>query len=487
MVLSPHANSAPHIVIIGGGITGLSAAYHLTQRAAADGELLECTLIERDMQPGGKIRTERIEADGAFLVEGGPDSFVGQKPWAIDLARELGIDDQLIDANPVKRSTYLLWRGKPQPLPEGMMMVVPTRMAPFALSPLLSPLGKLRMALDLIIPPRRDSADESLASFIRRRLGREALERLAEPLMAGIHSADAERQSLLATFPRFHDLEQRHGSLIRGMLAARRARRPAADSSRFAASPFVTFRTGMGSLVDALVVQTPARMLFGAGVAALTYDSTAARAYRLRLDDGRQIDADAVIVATPPAAAAKLLAPTWPDPAQGLAAIRSVSTATISLAFRRSDVRRPLDGYGMVIPRGEGRAINAITMTSTKFAGRAPEDATLIRVFAGGSRNPAAFEHDDERLLALAHAELRSILGVDAEPLFTRIYRWPQGNPQYDVGHLERIDRLFAACPPGLALAGGAYRGVGIPDCIREGRAAAERALAECRGVTSAD
>ena len=470
------------VVVIGGGIAGLSAAYYLTRQAQEAGLAVGCTLIERDNRPGGKIITEAIDADGTFLVEGGPDSFVGQKPWAIELAQELGLGDQLIDANPVHRSTYLLWRGRAEPLPEGMLMVVPTRITPFLRSPLLSPLGKLRMAFDMLIPARRDGADESLADFIRRRLGREALERLAEPLMAGIHSADAERQSLLATFPRFRDIEQRHGSLIRGMLAAKRAPRPAdGRSSRFAASPFVTFRGGMGSLIEALVAQIKAQIIYGTSVAELRHDPSAAHAYRLRLSDGQWLEADAVILATPPAAAADLLAPGRPDLAAGLRAIRSVSTATISLGFRRSDVGTLLDGYGMVIPRGEGRKINAITMTSTKFAGRAPDTGVLVRLFVGGSRNPATFAYDDQRLQALARAELREILGISAEPLLCRIYRWPHGNPQYDVGHLERMDRLCDALPAGMALIGGAYRGVGIPDCIRQGREAAGQALAFLR------
>ncbi|HWQ14351.1 MAG TPA: protoporphyrinogen oxidase [Roseiflexaceae bacterium] len=492
---------APHIVIIGGGITGLSAAYTLQQAAQAVGAPMRYTLIERAARLGGKILTECISAgSGTFVVEGGPDSFVAQKPWAIELVRELGLGHELMASNQMPRTTYVLHRGRPLPLPEGTMLIVPTKLVPFARSPLFSPLGKLRMALDLLIPPRRDAADETLAAFIRRRLGREALDRLAEPLMAGIHSAECERQSVLATFPRFRELEAQHGGLIRGMLAARRRttdhrptindRRPTAVGeggdgssvvgrhSSFAHAPFVTLRGGVQALVDALVLRLEGAILTGRGVTALAYDPAASRPYRLCLDDGTLLEANAVVLTAPAYAAADLLAPLAPALAAALRTIRYVSTGTITLAYRRADVGSLLDGYGVVIPRAEGRQVNAVTLSSLKFRHRAPEDHLLVRVFVGGSRTPEALALDDTALLALAREELRAILGIDAEPLFARVYRWQDANPQYDVGHLERVAALDALCPEGLYLAGSAYRGVGIPDCVRQGREAGERALA---------
>ena len=482
-----------HVVIVGGGIAGLSAAFYLERAARAAGAPVGYTLVERDDRFGGKIRTDTIaHGAGAFVVEGGPDSFVAQKPWGIQLARDLGLEAQLMGTRPARHSTYVLRQGRPRPMPEGMLLVVPTRALPFALSPLISLGGKLRMALDLLIPPRRDGADETLANFIRRRLGAEALEALAEPLLAGIHSADPERQSILATFPRFRALEAQHGGLIRGMLAARPPttdhrppttdhRPPTTDSSRnaqFASSPFVTLRGGVGELVRALLEQLSGRLIAGRGVAALGYDPAATRPYTVRLDDGETLDADAVIMTAPAFAAAGLVAPFQPELAEALRAIRYVTTGTVTLAYRSADLGRPLDGYGLVIPRGEGRRINALTMTSAKFAGRAPDGYTLVRAFVGGSRTPEVAELDDAALLALVRAELRDILGVDTAPQWSRIYRWPLANPQYDVGHLERVAALEAMLPPGLHLAGSAYRGVGIPDCIYGGRAAAEAALA---------
>ena len=372
------------------------------------------------------------------------------------------------------------------------MLVVPTRILPFVRSPLLSLSGKLRMALDLVIPPRLDGADETLANFIRRRLGAEALETLAEPLLAGIHSADPERQSILATFPRFRALEEQHGGLIRGMLASRP---PTTDhqaqsssvvsrqSSVVSSSPFITLRGGVGELVRTLVEQLGGRMIAGRGVAALGYEPTAARPYHVRLDDGEALEADAVIMTAPAFAGADLVAPFQPALAAALRAIRYVTTGTISLAYRHADVGRPLDGFGLVIPRGEGRRLNALTMTSSKFAARAPKGYALLRAFVGGSRTPDVVELDDAALLALVRAELRDILGIEDAPLWSRIYRWPLANPQYDVGHLERVDALERLLPPGLHLAGSAYRGVGIPDCVRGGQLAAEAAFAQIRGT----
>ncbi|MFQ3684862.1 protoporphyrinogen oxidase, partial [Roseiflexus sp.] len=402
-----------------------------------------------------------------------PDSFMAQKPWAAELAREIGLADELMVASPMRRTTWVLIRGRPQPLPEGMLLIVPTRIAPFAFSPLISPFGKLRMALDLFVPARRDDGDETLAEFIRRRLGSEALDRLAEPILSGIHSAECERQSIMATFPRFRELEKRHGSLIRGMLAARRAAPPSSAHQ----SPFMTLRGGMGSLVERLEQHLTARILTNRQATALTYDATAARPYRLRLDDGATLNADAVILATPSYIAADLVDEAFPALADALRAIRYVSTATISMIYRRSDVGTPLDGYGLVIPRSEQTWINACTLSSVKFRYRAPDEYLLLRCFVGGSRRPELLARADDDLVRLAQSDLRAILGITASPVLTRIYRWHNGNPQYDVGHLESIAALEALAPDGLLLAGAAYRGVGVPDCIKQGREAARRVL----------
>jgi oxygen-dependent protoporphyrinogen oxidase len=489
----------PHVVIVGGGIAGLSAAFYLERAARAAGVAVHYTLVERDERFGGKIQTDTIDGpDGTFLIEGGPDSFVAQKPWGVQLARDLGLEDQLMSANQVRHSTYVLLGGRPHPLPEGMMLIVPTRLIPFLRSPLLSLRGKLRMALDLIIPPRRDDADESLADFVGRRFGGEALDKLGEPLLAGIHSSAPERQSMLATFPRFRAMEQQHGSLIRGMRAAQRKTkderrktkdqlqdggtssmpRPASFASQ---SPFVTLRGGVGELVRALLGRLQGRLIAGRGVTALDYDPAAKQPYRARLDNGELLDADAVILATPAFAAAELVAPIQPDLAADLRQIRYVTTSTITLAYRRADLGGLIDGFGLLIPQSEGRRINALTVTSAKFAGRAPDSHMLLRLFVGGSRTPEVAALGDTALLALLRAELRDILGIDAAPLWGRIYRWPDASPQYDVGHLDRVAALLERLPQGLFLAGSGYSGVGIPDCIRQGQETAAAALAHIR------
>jgi oxygen-dependent protoporphyrinogen oxidase len=348
------------------------------------------------------------------------------------------------------------------------------------------------MALDLFIPARRGLADEALADFIRRRLGAEALDKLAEPLLSGIHNAEAERQSLLATFPSLREVEIRHGSLIRGMVAQRRKandQRPTTNDqdrpplvngplSLVSRSPFVTLQGGVGALIDALAGALEGRQIVGNGVAALDHDPAAPRPYRVRLESGERLDADAVILAAPSFVAAGLVAPFHRALAEGLQEIRYVTSGTVTLAFRGSEVGDPLEGYGLVIPRTERRRINAVTISSSKFARRAPKGAVLLRAFVGGSRNPDVLSLDDAALLGLVRAELRDILGVRAEPLWSRIYRWPRSNPQYDVGHRERVDALDALCPSGLYLAGSAYRGVGIPDCVRQGQQVAARAIA---------
>jgi oxygen-dependent protoporphyrinogen oxidase len=478
-------------VIIGGGISGLSTAFYLQQQARAAAVPLRYTLVERDTRFGGKLVTDTI---GPFVVEGGPDSILAQKPAGVQLVRDLGLEDQLIGTNDLPRKVAFLSRGRPRPMPEGMTLIVPTKLGPFLRSPLLSPLGKLRMLLDLIIPARQGDADETLADFIRRRFGQEALLKLAEPLLAGIHNSESERQSLLATFPRLREIELQHGSLIRGMRVARRTtndeRRTTKDASQSDSSsvlrppssvdrsPFVTLKGGIGALADALVRALDGRLIGGVGVAALDYNPAAVRPYLVQLEDGEILHADAVALTAPSFVAADLVESFMPELAAGLRRIRYVTTGTVSLAYAKSAVGAPLDGYGLVIPRTERRRINAVTISSAKFAHRAPDDAVLLRVFVGGSRNPAVTELEDAPLLELARAELRDILGIRAEPLWSRIYRWPRSNPQYDVGHLAHVDALEALCPAGLYLAGSAYRGVGIPDCTRQGRDTAAKLLA---------
>lgn len=508
------------IVVVGGGISGLATAYYLQGAAADAGVTARCYLIDREPDLGGKIATRR---QNGFVIEGGPDSFLAQKSSALELCRELGLTDHLIGASSLPGGTSILLRGRLVPLPEGINVIVPSRIMPFLRSPLVSWRGKLRMGLDLVIPPRRSTADESVAAFVRRRLGQEALEKIAQPLMAGIHAADPERLSLLATFPRFAELERQHGSLVRAVLRGQHARRssperpaggapePARSSARDgvqsngAATPpsaFLSFRVGMRELIDALVSQlSTVQLIRGRQVVRLACDQrpglvrSEARAvasplvppsdgveatgsYDVQLDDGSRIPADAVVLATPAYVSAALVETFNPALAAELRAIRYVSVATVSLGYRRSEVDHPLRGSGFVVPRSEKRAITACTWSSSKFAGRAPPDHVLLRAFLGGSGNEQILDLDDAALVHTVRTDLRQILGIRAEPVLAGVFRWPRGIPQYDVGHLDRVAALAERCDPGLFLAGSAYHGAGVPDCIATARRTAARALA---------
>lgn len=467
-----------HVIIVGGGISGLSAAWYLQQRARQTGMDIQCTVLEASDRWGGKILTEQVDgiAETPFVVEAGPDSFLTQKPWAIQLARELGLSEQLLGTNDHMRTVYVLHRGKPVALPDGVMLIVPTKFLPFALSPLISPLGKLRMGLDLLMPAKRDNHDEPLAAFVRRRLGNEALDKIAEPLMSGIYNAEADKQSILATFPRFRQLEREHGSLIRGMLASHRQR--VASSSNTKTSMFMSLQGGTQQLVDALVQQLTGDLRLHTHVSTIERSGESGeRTYRVITSNGDRLDADAVLLTTPAYTMAHLLSVLAPDAADKLAAIRYVSTGTISMAFRAADIKRPLHGFGLVIPKSEKRPINAITVASTKFNYRAPESYVLLRVFFGGSRSPKTMIYDDYQLLDVAQKELQNILGIEAAPLFHRIYRWHNANPQYDLNHLEHITQIETALPAGIYTTGSAFRGVGMPDCIYQSKETINRII----------
>ncbi len=476
----PKEQRTNHVIIIGGGIAGLATAYYLQQQPNPP----SYTLIERAPRLGGKIVTNT--GDG-FVIEGGPDSFISQKPWAYQLCKALGLEDRLVGTNDERRKTYVVHKGGLKPLPDGVMLIIPTRFMPFALSPLISPLGKLRMGLDLFIPPKTDDSDESLADFITRRLGREALDKIAEPLMAGIYVADPFHLSLKSTFPRFIALEQKYGSLIKGMLAQMKARamhKNGADKPKL--SLFMTLRGGLTELVDALTAQLSGEILTGQAVTGIEYTPADSAPWQVRLADGQTRRADALIVATPAPPAADLLEPHSPALAQKLREIRYLSTVTVTLAFKRDEFSHPLDGFGFVVPKSENRRLMACTWLTTKFNHRAPDDHVLLRVFVGGYKNEELVALSDEELLKLVQEELRELMGVTAQPTRTEIYRWPNGNAQYDVGHLERIaeiEELAREVLPNLYFTGSAFRGVGLPDCIRQGQ---ETARAVSKAITAA-
>ncbi len=452
------------VAIIGGGISGLSAAYALHKHQ------VPYLVLEAGPALGGVIRTET--RDG-FLLEGGPDSMLAQKPEGIALCRELGLGERLVPTNPEVRSVYILHRRKLHPLPEGMMLAVPTKILPFARSGLFSWPGKLRMGLDLVIPGGNDRGDESIASFLRRRFGQEAVERLGEPLLAGIHAGDPERLSILATFPRFRDLEERHGSLVRGMWATPRPK--AAPGARPPAA-FYSLRGGLREMVDALVVRLERERVWTK--TAVHAVSRAAGGFSLAVQGGETVSADRVIVAAPGPKVAPALEGLVPDAARTLGAIPFASSATVLLGYRRGDVAHPLGGYGMVVPQTEGLRTTALSFVSTKFPHRAPEGHVLLRGFLGGVRDGEVMRLSDEEMVETVKRDMTGILGLRGQPVMSRVFRWPGGTPQLEVGHIERmaaVEKEIASIA-GLYLTGAGVRSTGIPDSVADGTRAGEAA-----------
>jgi oxygen-dependent protoporphyrinogen oxidase len=463
------------LVVVGGGVSGLAAAHRAAELARERGIPLDLTLLEGAERLGGIVHTER--RDG-FLIEGGADSFISEKPWALALCRRLGVEDRLARTDDRYRSAFVVHGARLHPLPAGFQMMAPTRLAPLLASPLFSWPGKARMALDLVLP-RGGDPDESLGAFVRRRLGREALERAAQPLIGGIYTADPDSLSLAATMPRFLEMERRDRSVI---LAMRRAARRAPDVARGASgarwSLFVTFVDGMEELVHAIARRLPpASVRLKERVAAM---ERRGEAWRLITGGGATLEADAVVLATEAHQAARLLRHLDPGLGHLLEDITYASSATVTLGYRRGDITHPLDGFGFVVPQVERRPIIACTFSSVKYPGRAPEGMALLRVFAGGALNEAAVGADDAALIATARGQLAELLGARGEPAVARVARYVKAMPQYQVGHLARVDAIESSVRrlPGLALAGAAYRGVGISDCVHSGEAAAETLLA---------
>lgn len=464
------------IVIVGGGISGLAAAHRLQRESRASGGNLQIIVLEASERLGGKILTEQLDG---LTIEGGPDSFLSSKPAALQLCEELGLGDRVIGTTDSGGGTFILRSGRLEPLPEGITMLVPTRLRPLLRSRLLSPVGKLRMGLDLFIPPRRDASDESVGHFVRRRLGREAFERMAQPLLSGIYAGDAEQLSLLATFPRLRETELRYGSLTRGMLAQRRQAREATPSGP-RRSAFISLRGGVGELIEGLAAAMP-DVEIHTDTAATGVEPCTAGGYLVSTSTGQRFEANGLIFATPAYATADLLERIDPDLEPLLRQIPYVSTATVTLGYRTSDIERRSEGRGFVIPRVENRELTAVTWATNKFSGRAPDDVALVRAFVGRAGREAAVDLPDADLLQLVRRELREILGITAQPVMARVYRWHRALPQYVLGHTELLKQIKGrvAQIPGVRLSGSAYRGVGIPDCIQSGQTAAEQLL-EC-------
>ena len=477
------------IIVIGSGVAGLGAALKV-RRAAAEGHDVDVLVIERDDRVGGKIAGETVATEyGDFLVDGGPDCFVTMKPAVMRIAKLTGIAGDKLPSDESRKKTLILKKGRLYAMPDGVMQFAPTKFWPFATTGLFSWPGKLRAGMDLFVPKKRvpegELNDETLGHFIRRRMGNEILDRLAEPLVGGVHGSDPDMMSLAATFPNLLEMEQKYGTMIRGFLAQRRAaeemRRKYPPDPKNPRTFFTSFTGGMHELTTAMADAVGReRMRLGTEVASLTRTGGG---WSVALSDGTVEDADAVIVATEGWAAEPLMRPLDAQIADALAEIPASTSATVSIGFRATDIDIDLNAFGVLCPQVENVALLAATYSSTKWPGRAPEGCVLFRGFAGGPRNQKVVEGSPEEITDVVLGQLRTILklGTKAEPIFTRAYKWHLGMPQYTTGHLGRVELIErrAAETPGLALAGGSYRGVGIPNCIESGEAATSKVLGE--------
>ncbi len=468
------AQEQKRAIVIGGGITGLAAAYRLKRETENRSIPLEIILLEASNRVGGVIQTEH--RDG-FIIEHGPDAFISTKPWAKGLCEELCIADQLIGTNPKVRRSFVIRKGKLLPVPEGFYMMAPGSFGPFLKSPIFSLPGKFRIALDLFIPRRSDIDDESVADFVRRRLGTEAFERMAQPMIGGIYTSDAENLSLKATFPRFLEMEQEHGSIIKALLAQKRK---AEQTSRGTSGPryslFLSFESGMQTLVDTLAENLVGCIRFQSRVDTIQQIESGA-GWRVCLEDGKVLETDLLCLALPAPQTSKILVNVAPQLSEELSAIPYSSSATVNLAFRREDIPHPLNGMGFVVPVTEQLNLVGCSFSSVKFENRSPADHVLLRAFVGGNKfegevNGNLTQND---LVSTALKDVSNLLGIKKEPVFSIESEHSQAMAQYLVGHQKLVNEIekLSKDLPGLALAGNAYHGIGIPDCIHSGEQAA--------------
>jgi oxygen-dependent protoporphyrinogen oxidase len=458
------------VAVVGGGISGLAAAHRLLELDPS----VDVTLLESSPRLGGVLST--VHEDG-YQVEESADNFITTVPWGVNLCKRLGLGEQLVQTNPAHRRTFVIRGGRLHRLPDGFLMMAPSRMWPLAVTPILSPGGKLRAAMEYVIPPRTDDHDESMADFVCRRLGREVFERLVEPLVSAVYAADMEKLSVLATLPRFREMEREHGSLIRAMRRQVALQRKPGGESGARYSMFVTLQAGLTSLIDAIAkrlppqavrLQTPVQRIQRVG-----------NTWQLELFGDGQESFDAVILATPSHVTGRLLASVDPELSELLGRVEHSGTAVVTVAYRREQIAHPLDGMGFVVPAVEESPILAVSFSSQKYPHRAPDGRELLRAFVGGARREELAEMPTGKLVPMVLAELDRLLGIQGSPIYRSVAHWPSTMPQYHVGHRELVAQIDArvALLPNVALAGNAYHGVGIPNCIHSGEQAAEAVL----------
>ena len=467
-----------HIAVIGGGISGLAAAHRLLElRPQA-----KITLIEARNYLGGVLRTER--RDG-FLIECGADNFITTPPWGVEFCQRIGFDGELIQTNSLNRRAFVVAKGKLQPIPAGFAVMAPSRIWPIISTPILSLRGKLRMVAEMFVRRRVADSDESLASFVRRRFGREVYERLVQPLLAGIYTGDPEKLSVGATLPRFLQMESTNGSLIRAMLKQRKSQRRSSQASSGARySQFVAPREGMSALVQAIeerVQQGNSTICLGSPVKSIVPNDRDGWSLSVGGDDPRTLEVHGVVLATSARHSETLMQESNSALADEFAKIQYGSCALVSLAFRREQIGHPLDGFGFVVPMVEKRKILSCSFSSIKYEGRAPEGSVLLRAFVGGTCQAELLDLDDEQLQELVYEELADLMAIRGEPMLCHVTRQTQAMPQYYLGHEQLIGRIQAHAEKlsNFALAGNVLGGIGIPACIRSGEQAAEKVVAD--------
>ena len=455
------------VAIIGGGISGLAAAYAM-EKARLAGAALEYEVFEANAHFGGVLRTEKIHG---CTVEAGPDSFLTEKSWAADFCRELGLGDQLITSNDAERKTYIYVKGRLVPLPDGLAFMVPTKIWPMVLSPLFSVGTKIKMAQEWFSSRRNAEEDESVSDFIERHYGSEMVDRLADPLLSGVYGGNSSQLSIQSVLPRFAEMEAKFGSLSKGMLVARKSTR-----AKHPQSVFTSLKNGMQQMADASTAKIPAAFLH----ANTKIESAEFRDQEWALrTESSSVYFDAVVFAVPAYAAASIVKDYAQELSATLQQIPYSSSVTVAMGFQREDLKSLPPGFGFLVPRSENRKIMATTFVHQKFPFRVPENLGLIRCFLGGSQHAQILDVDDQEIQKIVREELKQILGVTAAPKFTRVFQWQNAMAQYNVGHKKRIERIqqLGAQLPQCALAGNAYSGIGIPDCIRSGQKASSQIL----------
>ncbi|MBI4051344.1 MAG: protoporphyrinogen oxidase [Elusimicrobia bacterium] len=452
------------ILIVGAGITGLSAAYTLEKAG------IPYLLLESSRRLGGKIYTD---SEGPFPIETGPDSFITAKPQAYDLCRELGLEADLLGTNTESKTVYLLSRGKLRPIPEGMSFMIPTQIWPFLWTDILSLQAKLKILKDLFLPRGQEGDDETVAQFFERRMGSEIISSLIEPFLSGVYAGSTQELSVRSSLPQIYNLERKYRSLILGMLKQRNS--PPDKNAK--ETPFMTLKNGLGTLAYTLASRLkPANILLGTRAKFL---ARIENGYRMTLEDGRTLEAQSILLTAPAYESARILLTLDSQLSDLLNAIPYVSSATVTFGFRKKEILHPLKGFGFLVPRSEGKTILGATFTSTKFPGRTPDEYTVIRCFIGGHGREEILQKEDHEIFAAVLKNIQAILGISSSPFLKKIYRWPKGNPQYTVGHEGRLKAIEERLTqhPGVFLTGAAFRGIGIPDCIRQGQETAQKII----------